>query len=434
LTLQEVLELPRIEIEEDQGDYARVVVAPLLPGFGITLGNSLRRVLLSSLPGAAITRVFIEGVLHEFSTIPHVKEDTIEFLLNVKAVRLRALADRPATLVLDIQGREGEITAGDIQVPEHIEVVNPEQHLLTVDSPEARLHIEFTVETGRGYRPASQSDGLPIGTIAVDATFTPVRRVSYRVEPTRVGQASNYDRLVLEIWTDGTLGAVEAVSRAADMLLQHLRLFTSMGRATAPVLNRGIGAGLLISEEQYNLPIDELDLSMRTYNCLRRSGITTVGQVLERTEEELLSLRNFGRKSYEELRQKLAELGILPLTAEALAGVMAEEEMEEEEAEEEEAAEVPAEVEAAAAEEPVAEAPAAEAPAPEAPPAEAPAAEAPAQAEAPAPAPAEKKRERRKEKAPAEAAASGNGEEPESEEIDPRLAKLRELKRQLGEE
>ncbi len=421
MTLQEVLELPRIEIEEDRGDYARVVVSPLLPGFGITLGNSLRRVLLSSLPGAAITKVFIEGVLHEFSTIPNVKEDTIEFLLNVKAIRLRALADRPATLVLDIQGREGEITAGDIQVPEHIEVVNPDQHLLTVDSADARLHIEFTVEMGRGYQPASQVNGLPIGTIAVDAVFTPVRRVSYRVEPTRVGQASNYDRLVLELWTDGTIGAVEAVSRAADMLLQHLRLFTSMGRATAPVLTRGIGAGLLISEEQYNMPIDDLDLSMRTYNCLRRSGITTVGQVLERTEEELLALRNFGRKSYEELRQKLAELGILPMTAEALS-VGVEEELEEEEEAEEEAVEQ-AQPEAVAEE----QAPTVEAEAP-AGPAEEPAAPA---------AEAGRRSERRKkeEKAPAEAAAGDGQEEPEAEgEIDPRLAKLRELKRQLGEE
>ncbi|HXG42737.1 MAG TPA: DNA-directed RNA polymerase subunit alpha [Dehalococcoidia bacterium] len=420
MTLQEVLELPRIEIEEDQGDYARVVVAPLLPGFGITLGNSLRRVLLSSLPGAAITQVLIEGVLHEFSTIPHVKEDTIEFLLNVKAVRLRALSDRPATLVLDIQGREGEITAGDIQVPEHIEVVNPEQHLLTVDSPEARLRIEFTVETGRGYRPASQTDGLPIGTIAVDAIFTPVRRVSYRVEPTRVGQASNYDRLILEVWTDGTMGAVEAVSRGADMLLQHLRLFTSMGRAAAPVLTRGIGAGLLVSEDQYNMPIDDLDLSMRTYNCLRRSGITTVGQVLERTEEELLSLRNFGRKSYEELRQRLAELGILPLTAETLTGAVEEEEEEEEEGEEQELAEVEAPPEAAAPAEPAQEA----------------VAEAPPQAEVEAAPPKEeKRRERRKEKATAEAVAGGDGqEEPEGEEIDPRWAKLRELKQQAEEE
>ena len=419
MTLQEVLELPRIEIEEDQGDYARVVVAPLLPGFGITLGNALRRVLLSSLPGAAITRVFIEGVLHEFSTIPHVKEDTIEFLLNVKAVRLRALSDRPATLLLEVQGREGEVTAADLQVPEHIEVVNPQQHLLTVDSAEARLRIEFTVETGRGYQPASSANGLPIGTIAVDATFTPVRRVSYRVEPTRVGQASNYDRLVLEVWTDGTLAAVEAVSRGADMLLQHLRLFTSMGRAAAPSLSRGIGAGLLISEEQYNLPIDDLDLSMRTYNCLRRSGITTVGQVLERTEEELLALRNFGRKSYEELRQKLAELGILPLTAEALAPATAGE-LGEEEAEEG----APAE---AALEEPAPTAQVEEAAAP------AQAEEAPALA--PPPPEAEKKREKRKEKAPAEALASGDGQqEPEGEEIDPRLAKLRELKRELGEE
>jgi DNA-directed RNA polymerase subunit alpha len=312
LAQQELLELPEIEVKEDRASYARVEVAPLMPGFGITLGNALRRVLLSSLPGAAVTRVRIEGLLHEFSTIRHVKEDAIEFLLNVKQLRIRALAPRPGTIILDVGGREGEVTAAELRLPEHLEIVNPEQHLLTLDSPEAHVYAEMTVEIGRGFRPASQQNGLPIGVIAVDAVFSPVRKVSYQVEPMRVGQAANYDRLILEVWTDGTIEAVEAIRKAADILIDHLRIVSRLGRFSAPMVSRGIGAGLLLTDEQRNMPISELRLSIRTYNALRRTGIETVGQLLERTEEELLSLRNFGPKSYEELRQRLEELGILP--------------------------------------------------------------------------------------------------------------------------
>src|SRR3990170_3904905 len=180
---------PKIEVEEIGEDCARIVAAPLTSGFGITLGNALRRVLLSSLPGAAVTSVRIDGVQHEFSTMPNVKEDTIEFLLNVKELRLRALSDRPGTLVLDVSGREGLVTAADIQVPEHYEIVNPDLYLATVDSPDGRLHVEFNVEIGRGYVPAGQTDGLPIGVIPIDAIFSPVRKVNYKVEHTRVGQA-----------------------------------------------------------------------------------------------------------------------------------------------------------------------------------------------------------------------------------------------------
>ncbi|MFQ6020100.1 MAG: DNA-directed RNA polymerase subunit alpha, partial [Dehalococcoidia bacterium] len=183
---QEVSEEPQIEIEEQEEGYARAVAAPLPPGFGITLGNALRRVLLSSLPGAAVTSVRIEGSLHEFSAIPNVKEDTLEFLLNVKELRLRALSDRPGTLILDVSDRQGDVTAADIQVPEHYEVINPDLYLATLDSPKGRLHVEFDVELGRGYVPAGQSDGLPIGTIPVDAIFSPVRKVNYKVEHTRV--------------------------------------------------------------------------------------------------------------------------------------------------------------------------------------------------------------------------------------------------------
>jgi DNA-directed RNA polymerase subunit alpha len=307
------IEEPHIEVEEssDDGDYARVVASPLPPGFGITLGNALRRVLLSSLKGAAVTSVRIDGVLHEFSTIPNIREDTIEFLLNVKELRLRPLADRPATLILDISGREGAITAADLQVPEHYEIVNPDLYLATVDSPEARIFVEFNVELGTGYVPAGQVDGSTIGVIPVDSIFSPVRKVNYKVSNTRVGQATNYDKLTIEVWTDGTTGAVEAVSSSADYIIDQFKLFSHMGRPALPVVERGLGAGKQLTPDKYQMPIEDLNLSMRAYNCLRRSGLITIGQVLEKSEEELLALRNFGRKSYDELRDKLDEMGIL---------------------------------------------------------------------------------------------------------------------------
>jgi DNA-directed RNA polymerase subunit alpha len=255
--------------------------------------------------------VRIDGVQHEFSTMPNVKEDTIEFLLNVKELRLRALSDRPGTLILDVSGREGEITAADLQVPEHYEIVNPDLHLVTMDSPQGQLHVELNVEPGQGYVPASQVDGLPIGVIPLDAVFSPVRKVNYKVSRTRVGQETNYDKLEMEVWTDGTISAVDAVSRSAEILSDQFKVFAHMGQPPLPVVERGLGAGVVLTPERYNMPIEDLNLSMRAYNCLRRSGLMTVGQVLEKGEEELLSLRNFGRKSYEELRDKLDELGLL---------------------------------------------------------------------------------------------------------------------------
>ncbi|MBI1886140.1 MAG: DNA-directed RNA polymerase subunit alpha [Chloroflexi bacterium] len=356
---QEPSDVPEIEVEESAENYARVVASPLPRGFGTTVGNSLRRVLLSSLPGAAVTSVRIDGVLHEFSTIPHVKEDTIGFLLNVKELRLRALSDRPGTLVLDVSGREGEVTAADIQVPEHYEIVNPDLYLATLDSTEGRLQVEFNVELGTGYVPAGQTDGQPIGVIPVDAIFSPVRRVNYHVEHTRVGQATNYDRLVLEVWTDGTVSGVDAVSKSADILVEQLKLFSSMGRPALPVVERGLGQGKVLTPQEFGMPIEDLNLSMRAYNCLRRSGLMTVGQVLEKSEEELLALRNFGRKSYDELRARLEELALLPAEAAEDEEVMEALPLEEEESpilgrrrvEEEAAAPVPAVEEAPAAEE-----------------------------------------------------------------------------------
>ncbi|MGQ9572645.1 MAG: DNA-directed RNA polymerase subunit alpha, partial [Dehalococcoidia bacterium] len=306
------LVVPQIEIVESDDNYVRIVAEPLEPGFGTTLGNALRRVLLSSLPGAAVTSVRIDGVQHEFSTIPHMKEDTIEFLLNVKGLRLRALSDRPGKLLLEVTGREGEITAADIQVPPDYEIINPELHLATLDSTEGELRVEFNVEQGHGYVPAGEGDGLPIGVIPIDAIFTPVSKVNYKVERTRVGQVSNYDRLVMEVWTNGTITSVEAISKSADILLEQLSPFSQLGKPAPPMVERGLGAGTILTPDKYNTAIEDLNLSVRAYNCLKRSGLTTVGQVLGKSEDELLSLRNFGRKSYDELKTRLRELGFLP--------------------------------------------------------------------------------------------------------------------------
>jgi DNA-directed RNA polymerase subunit alpha len=299
--------MPQLEIVDSSETYAKVVAEPLPPGFGTTIGNSLRRVLLSSLPGAAITAVRIDEVEHEFSTIPHMKEDTIEFLLNIKELRLRGLSDRPGKLYLEAQG-DGPVTAAAIQTTADYEIVNPDLHLATLDAPGARLTVELTVERGKGYQPASAANGMPIGMIPVDAIFSPVRRVNYTVERTlRTGD----DRLVLEVWTDGTMEATEAIAESAEILMRELQWFASLGRPAPALPDRGLGVGSMLPPDRYNTPIEDLNLSVRAYNCLKRSGLMTVGQVLEKSEEELLGLRNFGRKSYDELREKLIEMGFI---------------------------------------------------------------------------------------------------------------------------
>jgi DNA-directed RNA polymerase subunit alpha len=303
-------EKPHISIEQETETYARLIAEPLSPGFGITVGNSLRRVLLGSLPGAAVTSVRIDEVVHEFSTIAGVKEDTMELLLNVKQIRLRPLSDRPGKMYLEATG-PGVIRAGDLQVAADYEIVNPDQYIATVDGEKAHLTIEFTVERGRGYLPADQSDGLPIGVIPVDAVFGPVQKVNYHVEHTRVGQMTNYDKLVIEVWTDGTMTAVDAVSRSGDILRDELMLFSRLGKPESAVVEHGVGRGQILPPDKYNTPIEDLNLSVRAYNCLKRSGLMTVGQVLEKSEEELLTLRNFGQKSYDELKAKLVELDYL---------------------------------------------------------------------------------------------------------------------------
>ena len=321
--------VPQLTVDEETEKYARLIAEPLESGYGITLGNALRRVLLSSLEGAAITSVRIEQVQHEFSTIAGLQEDTTEFLLNAKEIRIRALSNRSGTLALDIEG-PCVVTAGDLQVPADFEIVNPELHLATIDAPKSRLNVEFHAELGKGYVPAGSVEGLPIGVIPVDAIFTPVRKVNYRVEKTRVGQSTNFDRLILEVWTDGTVGPVDAVGQSADILMDQFSLFSQMGRPEYTMVHHGgsgsmggpsVG-GLLMPPDRYNTPIEDLALSVRAYNCLKRSGLMTVGQVLEKTEDELLALRNFGRKSYDELRDRLIELGYVDGTAEGLVPIV----------------------------------------------------------------------------------------------------------------
>ena len=297
---------PRLEIEASDETYARLVAEPLARGFGTTIGNALRRVLLGALPGAAVVSVRIDQVQHEFSTIDHVKEDTTELLLNLRSIRLRALSDRPAKLFLDVSG-ERTVTAADLEVPGDYEIVNPAAHIATLDAAAARLTATLAVERGRGFVPSGHTEGMAIGVIPVDAVFTPVRKVNYTVQPTRVGQESDLDRLILEVWTDGSITGQDAVRQASEILDRELSLFVHLGAPPAPpeVLP---GEALGLSPERYNTSIEDLSLSVRAYNCLKRSGLMTVGQVLEKSDDQLLGLRNFGEKSFYELMDRLREL------------------------------------------------------------------------------------------------------------------------------
>jgi DNA-directed RNA polymerase subunit alpha len=301
--------LPKVETKEAATAYGRYQIEPLEPGFGATVGNAMRRVLLAALPGAAVTSIRIDNVYHEFSDIPHVKEDTTELLLNVKQIRVRSFTDRPVQMRIEAAGA-GVVTAADVIAPPDVEIVNPELHLATLDSSEARLNIDLTVERGKGYQTGDHRDGLPIGVIPVDAIFTPVRKVNYSVETTRVGQVTNYERLVLDVWTDGTINPDDAVSQAANILVRHLTLFTELVRPSLHA-DKAAGATVAIPQRLYEMPIEDLNLSVRAYNCLKRAGITKVGQILEMSEDDLLGVRNFGRKSLDELRERLAAHGLL---------------------------------------------------------------------------------------------------------------------------
>lgn len=301
------LVIPKIECVESRDNFGRFLAGPLEKGFGVTLGNSLRRVLLSYLPGAAVTRIRIEGILHEFSVIPHVKEDVTEFTLNVKELRLIPISGQSGKLVLDVSG-EGQVRAADIKPSTDFEIANPELYLATLDSPEARLYVEFDVELGVSYRQAGFGGDLPIGTIPVDAIFSPIRKVNYAIEPIHVGQETSREQLSLEVWTDGVMSPVEAVSRSATILVEQLAPFVSCAQVAMAKEEQPVH--LAIPEELYNMPVDKLDLSVRTMNCLRRGGIETVGQILSKGEKGLMALRNFGQKSKQEIEERLKGLGL----------------------------------------------------------------------------------------------------------------------------
>jgi DNA-directed RNA polymerase subunit alpha len=320
--------VPKIECTEQAENFGRFVAEPLEKGFGITLGNSLRRVLLGYLPGAAVTQVRIEGVQHEFTVIPNTKEDVMEFLLNVKELRLKALSDRGGMLVLEVE-KEGAIYASDIKPSADFEIVNPELCLITVTNAKARLYIELDVELGTGFRSAEATDNTPVGTIPVDAIFTPIRKVNYTVEPTHLGRETSRERLTLDIWTDGTMAPVDAMSRAAGILIEQFTPFVEYVRISQmKAEERAIR--LSIPDEKFNMPVEQLDLSVRTMNCLRRSNITTVGELIGKGTKELMKLRNFGQKSYQEIEDRLSTIGLsLEPKAETEELVPAEEETEE---------------------------------------------------------------------------------------------------------
>ncbi len=310
---------PGITVLESTDEYAMVALEPLVPGFAHTIGNPIRRFLLSSIRGSAITWVKIEDVVHEYTAIPGVKEEVMDLLLNIKRIRIHAQSDRTGKMRLDVQG-EGRICAGDIATSSDFEIVNPELHLATLDDPGATLSIEFNVESGLGYRPATQSEGssgLQVGVLPVDAIFNPVRKVNYTREPTRVGQRTDYERLVLELWTDGTISPLDALSEAADSLVEDFFLFKNLAGGGATLTSR---PSLNLSPELYQTPIERLELSHRTLNCLKRAHITRVGEVLEMSDDELLKIRNFGEKSLSELRSRLAEQGVGASTAGASDG------------------------------------------------------------------------------------------------------------------
>ncbi len=306
------IEKPRIETAElaADGTYGKIVVEPLERGYGVTLGNSLRRILLSSLPGYAITSVKIDGVLHEFSTVPGVREDVTEIILNLKNVILKIHGDGPKTVYIDASG-EGEVLAGDIKCDSEVEIINPEYHICTLDK-DAHINMELTVNKGRGYVSAEQNKKLMqpvIGVIAIDSIYTPILKANYTIDDIRVGQEIGFDKLTLEVWTNGTISAVEAVSLGAKFLNEHLALFGDLsGEAydTEIMVDKDEDANQKILE----MTIEELDLSVRSFNCLKRAGINTVEDLTNKTEEDMMKVRNLGKKSLDEVIKKLHSFGL----------------------------------------------------------------------------------------------------------------------------
>jgi DNA-directed RNA polymerase subunit alpha len=306
---------PKVEREAEARNYGKFIISPLERGYGVTLGNALRRVLLSSLDGVAVTSIRISDVLHEFSDISGVREDVIQVMLQVKQLRLFLHDVDSAHLHLDVRG-EGVVTAADVQVPAEVEIVNPELYLFTVDASDTRLEIDMTVERGRGYSPSSDRSGrLPIGELPVDAIYSPVRRVNYTVGSARVGQSTNFDRLELEIWTDGTVEPEKALGEASKTLIDHLRFISGISEEAFVVsADEVVTGGSRLTSEAAETPIENLDLSVRVFNSLKRTGVTTVGDVLDlldKGDEAVMSIRNFGEKSLDELRQKMVEKGFL---------------------------------------------------------------------------------------------------------------------------
>ncbi len=306
--------MPKIEREAEARNYGKFVISPLERGYGHTLGNALRRVLLSSLDGAAVTSIRIADVLHEFSDIPGVREDVIQVTLQIKQLRLKLDGVDTTRMHLEVRG-EGVVTAADIITPAEVEVINPDLYLFTVDSHKIKLDLELTVERGRGYSPANERGGrLPIGELPVDAIFSPVKRVNWEVTSARVGQSTAYDKLVLEIWTDGSVSPEKSLSTAAKLIIEHLRFIAGVSEETLAISIEKEVSGSRLTSELAETPVEALDLSVRVFNSLKRTGITTVGDVLElldKGDQAVMSIRNFGEKSLDELRQKMREKGYL---------------------------------------------------------------------------------------------------------------------------
>lgn len=306
----------QVESQNITRDYGRFVISPLESGYGLTLGNALRRILLSSLPGAAVTSIRVSDVHHEFSEIPHVREDMTQLILQVKQLRLVLLGVDAARLRLEHRGAEGIVTAADIWAPPEVQIENPSLYLFTVDDQNIDIEMEFSVESGRGFSPAEDRGSLPIGELPVDAVFSPIKRVNFDVERARVGQRTNYDRLVLELWTDGTIRPEEAVAQSAQIMMHHLKVIAGVDEDWF----QSIELPPQIDDEPtypplYDKPIEELDLSVRVFNSLKRTGITSVGDVLDmlnRGPDAMLAIRNFGEKSLDELEQKLSEKNYWP--------------------------------------------------------------------------------------------------------------------------
>jgi len=305
--------MPKIEREAEARNYGKFVISPLEHGYGVTLGNALRRVLLSSLEGAAVTSIRIVDILHEFSDIPGVREYVLQVMLQVKQLRLILEGVDATRMHLEVRG-EGVVTAADIITSPEVKIINPDLYLFTADSSKTRLDLEFIVERGRGYAPSNERGRMPIGELPVDAIFSPVKRVNWEVLAARVGQSTNYDKPVLEIWTDGAISPEKALSASAKMLIEHLRYVAGISEETLTIAMEKETSGSHLTSEVAETPVESLDLSVRVFNSLKRTGITTVGDVLELLEkgdQAVMSIRNFGEKSLDELRAKMQEKGYL---------------------------------------------------------------------------------------------------------------------------